>query len=285
MRAARRLLLLVLFATACAAGARGHASAHPLGAGIVNRYARMDQYRDVVRLTYMLDYGWQATSDTLPLADTDHDRKFSSDELQAFANAVQTNYGYGLRQHVGGKVIEFENRTATVLQRPDVNGFPTLKLTFVYDAKVPPGLSGTVVAEFEDLNFQDNAVWKEMTVYGSAGAVVETPAEFTHEVSSQLDSYPPLELVTIPDQDKAAWSWKAGSGAVAPVLQPPASPSPIDLGLSGSAPLPKPGTTTVTKDSGGFALDWRIVAALVAALVAAVGFRLVFGRLFGGKQS
>src|SRR4051794_23142272 len=73
------------------------AFAHPLGGAIISRYARIDQYSDVVRLTYMLDYGWQATANDLPLADTDHDRKFSSQELQAFADSVQTNYGFALR--------------------------------------------------------------------------------------------------------------------------------------------------------------------------------------------
>ena len=165
-----------------------------------------------------------------------------------------------------------------VVERRDVNGFPTLKLTFIYDAKVPPGLTGTIDAGFEDLNFEDNQVWKEMTVYGSTGATFQTADEFTHEISRQLDSYPALDLVTTPNQDKAAWSWTVGSGSFAPLLPTLPAPKPIDLQVGGSGPLVQRGTTeTVTKD-GGLSIDWRIVPLLAAVIVAVVGIQLAIGR-------
>lgn len=125
------------------------AQAHPLGSGIINRYARLDSYSDTVRLTYVLDYGWSATGAYLPFADTNHDGKYSDDELDAFARSIQTTYGVALRASVRTDPLPLDAKTAGIVIRPDVNGFPSIKLTLVYDAVLPQGLSGDVILGFE----------------------------------------------------------------------------------------------------------------------------------------
>lgn len=106
-------------------------------------------------------------------------------------------------------------------------------------------------------------MWKEIVVYGSPGAVVQIPDEFTHEVSDGLDNYPPLDTVTIPDQDKASWTWQAGTGAPAPALAAPTiSAGSTTVALPTAAP---PQTT-----GGGFSLDWRLAAVVGGCICGAV---------------
>ena len=138
----KRLAVTILVALLLIARGSGSASAHPLGADIINRYAGLDTFKGTVRLTYMLDYGWLATSDNLPYADTNHDGQYSPDELQVFAGRVRGTYDYGLRLKAGNTSLNLVPQTTTLVMRHDPNGFPTMKLTFVYDAVVPQGLSG-----------------------------------------------------------------------------------------------------------------------------------------------
>ena len=269
VRVAPAIVVALLCVVALSSADTVHA--HPLGSGVINRYARLDSYSDAVRLTYVLDYGWMATGQYLPYADTNKDGQYSQDELDAFTRSVQTTYGYALRLSVRSEPLDLEPAAASLTTRADPNGFPTIKLTMIYDARLPEALSGDVLFQFEDLNFEDNAVWKEIVVYGSPGAVVDVPAEFTVELSEGLDSYPPLDQVTIPSQDKAGWSWQAGTGSPLPAAVVPTTQPPTNVALPRAAP-PADGGSSV-------AFDWRIAAAVGGAVVVAVVGRLVFVRL------
>lgn len=261
----RHWLCPAILAVAFVAGAGPRtARAHPLGGVTINRYVHIENYRDTVRLTYIMDFDWQATATLLPYADTDHDGQESPAELNAWSESVQTTYGYALQVVAANLRSEAVARTAALKFRNDANGFATAKLTLVYDAPLPPTLSGTVNLEFEDFNFEDNQVWKEIVLTGSEGAVVDVPAEFMVERSAQLESYPPADRATPPSQDHATWTWVAGTGEPAP---PPGHPD-LPQGLSLKSPSP-----VATPDGDGGRLSYfdpRLVVLVALGCVVTV---------------
>ena len=135
-RAFTTLLVLVSVLLGVAPG-RGFA--HPLTAGPINRYAGLESFADTVRLTYILDYSAAATAAALPAADTNHDGRYSDDELAAFARSVQTVYQPGLRVTARSQALSLTPGPAGLSGRPDANGAPSIKLTLLYDAAIRRG--------------------------------------------------------------------------------------------------------------------------------------------------
>jgi hypothetical protein len=275
----KRLAVVALTVLLFVARGSGSASAHPLGADIINRYAGLDTYKGMIRLTYMLDYGWLATSDNLPAADTNHDGQYSPDELQVFAERVRGTYDIGLRLTAGTTSLNLVPQTAALVMRRDPNGFPTMKLTFVYDAALPQRLSGPVQLEFEDQNFEDNYVWKEIAVRSTEGSALTIPPDVAVERSQQLDAYPPLDGITIPNQDKADWTWQAGTGVPAPSLGQPAAPA------AAAAITPGPAAISAAAPRSSSFLDLRVVLIVAVGLAAFIGVQLMRLKHGGGKPN
>src|SRR5262245_35382856 len=83
-----RRYFLILAVVGLALAARPHeASAHPLGNFTVNRCIRVEVYRDVVRLTYVLDFAEIPSFQELASIDTNGDGP-SPDELAAWAERL-----------------------------------------------------------------------------------------------------------------------------------------------------------------------------------------------------
>ena len=108
---------------------------------------------------------------------------------------------------------------------------------------------------------------------GSPGAVVDIPGEFAQDMSKGLDAYPPPGSVAVPAQDRAGWTWQAGTGSATP----PPGEALID---AGQVTLPVPAIS-----SGGFEIDWRIVWLVAAMVVAVVAGRYAALRVRRSRSS
>ena len=217
-RPARHLLVIVVALLALSPlMPAGSALAHPLGNFTVNRYARIEVYKDRVRLHYVLDLAEIPTFQALPGIDRDGLDGASDAELEAYARTAAKTQLTSFDLTIAGtapalNVVETSARLAD-----GQGGLQVLRLVFVYDAPVE-GDGQQVNIAFTDRSYADRAGWKEIVVRPSEGADVAVSPDLLLDRSNALLSYPTETLKSAPDMKSATFDWRAGTGAEAPVV-------------------------------------------------------------------
>ena len=195
-------------------GAAGHALAHPLGNFTINRYARVEVYKDTLRLHYILDYAEIPTFQLQTEIDTNLDDQMSQAELDAYALKSRTTFPAKFDLSVNGQKLAVTPVAQTIQQLPGQGGIPIVRVVYVYDA--PVTAQGNVTVTFSDRNFADKAGWKELIVQPSAGANIAVDPAFTVDRSDALRKYPAETLSSAPDQRDVSFAWQTGTGGAAP---------------------------------------------------------------------
>lgn len=238
-------------------GAPDRAEAHPLGNFTINRYARIEVYREVVRILYVLDMAEIPSFQELGTIDANNNGA-SAEELSVWADQRARATLPGLQLSLDGAMQPLEFRVAVASSAPGQSNLPVLRLEAIYDAVVPAHRGDEVALRLRDTNLADRVGWREIVIEPSRGAEVVAPEGY-RDRSFALRGYPATSLEDAPNETEVSFHWTAGTGA--------AAPSPA---LEGSAPA--------ARSSAGFAglLDRdRSPLVLAATLAAAAGFGML----------
>ncbi|MGE0229039.1 MAG: nickel/cobalt transporter [Dehalococcoidia bacterium] len=235
------------------------AVAHPLGNFTVNHYARIEVYRDVVRVHYVLDFAEIPSFEEMGDIDPDSNGA-TEDELVAWAARRATAAAADLKLAIDGVPLTPRALLYSGASAPGQSNLPVLRFEAVYEAAVPSsvGAGDEVPLEFSDTHMDDRRGWREIVIAPSAGASVTVPAGY-EDRSSMLRAYPATSLEDAPDEREVAFRWTARTGTAGP------APS-----LSAEGPA--------ARDQGGFpALVARDQSPLVLIMtfMAAAGFGMV----------
>ena len=195
---------------------RGTAYAHPLGNFTINRYARLEVYRDAVQIHYVVDMAEIPTFQLIGEIDKDGDGTASQAELDAFAAMERETLAHSFSLSVAGQKVATTAIETFIQLLPGQGGLDTTRLAVVYDARVPKGVSGTVAITFTDANFAERAGWKEVVVRPSNGALLSVDSRLLVDSSNALLNYPAETLKSAPDVREATLSWTADTGEAAP---------------------------------------------------------------------
>ncbi len=194
----------------------GTAYAHPLGNFTINRYARLEVYRDAVQIHYVVDMAEIPTFQLIGDVDRDGDGKASQPELETYAAKERETLASHFALSIGGQKVATKAVETSIQLLPGQGGLNTTRLAVVYDARVPDGLNGAATISFTDTNFGERAGWKEVVVRPSAGASVNVEPRLMVDSSNALLNYPAETLKSAPDVREATFSWTAGTGEAAP---------------------------------------------------------------------
>ena len=211
------IVLAVLAAAVVPLLPRGTASAHPLGNFTINRYARVEVFRDRLRLHYVLDFAEIPTFQMRDSIDSDGDGAISRAEGNAYVLQLRDTVSEQISLSANGARLDLN----PLEQRGDVipgqAGLETFRAEFAFEAAVPG--TGPLAIEFRDRNYSARAGWKEVVVRPSAGAIVTVDQRLLVDASNGLRSYPSGTLSSAPDVREASFSWIAGTGAAAPAIE------------------------------------------------------------------
>jgi ABC-type nickel/cobalt efflux system permease component RcnA len=196
-----------------------------------------------------------------------------------------------------GHGLVLEPVSQQVIFPQGAGNLPTMKMGFVYRARLPESCRGTACElSYNDSNFPGRAGWKEIVVSALPGVHRADGAGLSVDRSSRLTDYP-TDLVNSPPQDVSA---KIAFTVAAPVLVKPRSepvesaapqpvvPRPVELQPNRQAPPRNAFTELMTRKeiSFGFALIAALIAAGLGALHAMEpghGKTIVAAYLVGSK--
>ena len=206
------------------------AEAHPLGNFTTNRWARIEPYRDLVRVTYVLDLAEIPTFQEMGAIDTDNNGA-SAEELQVWAMRRAEELLPGLVLALDGRPAPLGIVDASGSTAVGQANLPTLRFIATYEADLPPGTreGGRVTVSFRDGNYLERLGWREIVIASSTGARIEATGH--NDRTLMLTSYPASSLTGAPDEREVTFSWFAGTGTTA-------SPAQFDAARSVVATIP-----------------------------------------------
>ncbi len=193
---------------------RNEASAHPLGNFTINRYARIEVYRDVIRINYVVDHAEIPTAQLQAEIDSDGDGRIAQAEADRYARTAASAYASNLSLKVGANRLALTTISETAQVIDGQAGLPILRIAVIYESLVDA--RGRQTLTFSDANFAVRAGWKEIVVRPSAGADILVDGAFLTERSDALRQYPAESLTGAPDQREVSFAWTAGTGERAP---------------------------------------------------------------------
>ena len=192
----------------------GTAAAHPLGNFTVNRYARIEVFRDAFVVHYVVDYAEIPTVQLKPQIDANGDGDLSPAELSSYARSAADTYASNLTLTAAGQPLNLRPDASGAQAAPGQAGLEVLRVVVAYRAAIPA--SGATEVAFRDDNFASRPGWKEIVVRPSPGAVATVPPGFLVERSDALRQYPAESLNSAPSDTQVAFSFIAGTGDAAP---------------------------------------------------------------------
>lgn len=238
------------------AGSPTAADAHPLGNFTVNRYSRIEAYRDVIRIHYVLDLAeipaFQATNDI----DGDADGAISAGEARAYGVITTRELATNVDLAVDGSPVRLEAVASRAVVAKGQAGLDIIRVDAVFEATTPPGFADI---EYRDRNYAGRLGWKEIVVASVPGLILEGSPP-SRDVTGGLTSYPD-DLISSPlDITTTAFSIDATGAVVAPRLVLPAIES----------------LNAVSRDGAGLASlidsENMTLTVVLVALLAAFGF-------------
>ncbi|MEZ4554393.1 MAG: sulfite exporter TauE/SafE family protein [Dehalococcoidia bacterium] len=222
------LLLVAVSALLPLIAAPRHAAAHPLGNFTVNRYARLDLYRDAVDVHYILDFAEIPAFQLREAIDTDDDGAVSSEEIAAYRVRAAAEFADGMHVWLADQRVPLVPLSSEAAFFPGEGGLDTFRIAAVYRATLAP-VDAPLPASFEDRNYADRLGWKETVIRPSAGALARVAEELTVDLSDGLRTFPEDALRSAPNRLAVSFEWQPGTGLDAPVTAAP-PPAAADSG-------------------------------------------------------
>lgn len=194
------------------------ALAHPLGNFTVNRYARIEVYKDRLQVHYVVDLAEIPTFQAMDTIDADHDGTASPAELDAYGKRLGDTYLKSFTVKANGKTLETTPIETSAQLLPGQGGLNVTRIVAVYDAPIPSLEQGkSVQFSWDDHNLLSSQGWKEVVVRPSEGAQVTVDPKLTVDQSDALLHYPAETLKSAPQVSQATFAWVEGTGSAAPL--------------------------------------------------------------------
>ncbi len=232
----------------------GSALAHPLGNFTINRYARVEVYRDTIRVHYALDFAEIPTIQLAAEIDTDSDGQLSRTELDGWARSQQEAILSRMELSLAGTALGLKPVAHAAAVSDGQAGLDILRLSYVFEA---PATGDTLAAvRFADRNYEGRAGWREIVVLPSPGADLTVEARFLEERSQALTAYPENSLTGAPADQSVEFTWRTGSGSDAPA---------VTLGAEAAARSGRSGFASLLDNN-------RSAGVILFSLLAALGF-------------
>ncbi len=175
------------------------AFAHPMGNFSISHYAAIHIERDGIELRYFVDMAEIPTYQEIQRTGIVAAEGDAS--LPAYLAQESAALADGLVLEIDGKPVELRLVDRSVLFTPGAGGLPTMKVAFVYRARIENvSMAGAHRVRYADKNFAGHSGWKEIVLtHGDAVSLVSSSAPPTDR-SSQLSNYP-TDLLNSPPQD------------------------------------------------------------------------------------
>jgi ABC-type nickel/cobalt efflux system permease component RcnA len=215
----RRILLILALALVAAIPLLGphRALAHPLGNFTLNRYARIEVFRDRLQVHYVVDMAEIPTFQAMDAIDSDRDGTASLAELDTYGKRLAETYRKSFTLKLDGRTLEPAPLETSVQLLPGQGGLNVTRIVILYGAPVPSLEDGKSVSiSWDDRNLLGSQGWKEVVVRASEGAQITVDPKLTVDQSDALLHYPAETLKSAPDVSQVAFTWVEGTGSAAP---------------------------------------------------------------------
>jgi ABC-type nickel/cobalt efflux system permease component RcnA len=276
-----RLPIIVIALCAAVAIPRA-AHAHPMGNFSINHYTRIVAGARDVELDYIIDMA------EIPTFQEIKERGLITRAgdlgLAPYLARQADSLKGGLTLDSDGQTLKLECISRQAIFPPGAGGLPTMKMGFVYRARLPRTIAHTIGASavslhYRDGNFAGRAGWKEIIALGGRDTMLASSSVPSRDRSLELTNYPTDMLHSPPQTLEAAVTFKAAPpGALAGGEFAPGAASAGWLAVGSASPAPgmkleanRQGTprnafTDLIK-SNRMDLAFLLTAALIAALL------------------
>jgi ABC-type nickel/cobalt efflux system permease component RcnA len=185
------------------------AMAHPMGNFSINHYTKIIVGPQTIRLDYIIDMAeiptFQETQRRGITARADD--PVLSNYLKEQAEALR----HGLTILVNYQPLTLLAVTCQAIFPPGAGGLPTMKLGFVYQARLPGTRGASPQAiHYQDDNFPGRAGWKEIVAVDGPGARLLKTSVPAQDRSLELTNYPTDMLHSPPQVLQADLSFRGG---------------------------------------------------------------------------
>ncbi len=174
--------------------------AHPLGNFSVNRYSRLELYRDSIRIHYIVDMAEIPAFRELGLMDADEDGAVSREERRDYLKGAARRLRGRLSLAIGGATRELVLVARELTTPPGQAGLDTLRLHLILEAALPPLADADAWrVRYRDDNYNDRLGWREIVVRPMPGMALLTADVSRIDQSDELRHYPRDRLTDAPD--------------------------------------------------------------------------------------
>ena len=197
------------------------AAAHPLGNFTVNTAATVELTPSRATIFYAVDLAEIPTFQLLPRIDSNDDRIYQEGELSGWASGQAADLAGGLNLEIDGAPVPLETLSSRAWLLPGAGGLNILRLDAIFTAGVP----GAGFGELVDRNYEARLGWREISVSGANGVMVERSTVPGSSPSRRLTSYPQDLLSSPLEVTEASFDYRPGLGTSASVTDDPDEPS------------------------------------------------------------
>ena len=168
----------------------------------INHYARIVPRAETIELDYIIDMAEIPTFQEIQT--TGLVPKVGDPGIVPYLARQADRLRGGLLLAVGEHPLHLETVSRQAIFPPGAGGLPTMKIGFVYRARLPHRMDSTPLAlHYRDDNFLGRAGWKEVIAIGGAGAALVDSSVPATDRSFELTNYP-TDLLHSPPQSLEA---------------------------------------------------------------------------------
>ncbi|MBF6560048.1 MAG: sulfite exporter TauE/SafE family protein [Candidatus Binataceae bacterium] len=178
------------------------AAAHPMGNFSINHYAKIIPGAETIELDYIIDMAEIPT-----FQETESDglvARIGDPSIPQYLARQDDRLRNGLVLQLGEQPLHLETISRQAIFPPGAGGLPTMKMGFVYRARLPHRIDSIPLAlHYRDDNFPGRAGWKEVIAIDGPGAALVNSSAPTQDRSLELTNYP-TDMLHSPPQALAA---------------------------------------------------------------------------------
>jgi nickel/cobalt exporter len=180
--------------------------AHPMGNFSINHYAKITVQKDSVEIHYLIDAA------EIPTFQEMQQGGFTADPKNQATRTYMDHEADALKKNlvliVAGSATQLQTKSMEVIFPPGAGGLPTMKMSFVYSAKLNAGNPGRNEPQgesiyYRDDNFPSRIGWKEVVAVAGTGVKFLRTSASAQDRSGELSNYP-TDLLNSPPHDLEA---------------------------------------------------------------------------------
>jgi len=178
------------------------ATAHPMGNFSVNHYSKIVTGTSRIEIDYIIDRAEIPTFQEIQ--QNKIVTRVGDPSLTPYLLRQSEILKQGLTVAIGGAPVTLETESRQILFPPGAGGLPTMKLGFVYQARLSRELTNApLTLHYEDHNFPDRAGWKEIVAVSQPGSALVSSSVPSVDRRLELSNYP-TDMLHSPPQSLSA---------------------------------------------------------------------------------